>query len=109
MKITLIESKLVKREFGMTGTIAVVDHPKHGRLLIVDGYGGEYKLRGGMVRWEHGMVAKLLPGDTLTTLSTPWNDWYLVLDAILLGLDESRPLQKWTGDMVSKLAKSAGL
>lgn len=52
--ITVVESRTVERDYGFNGTEAVLDHPKHGRVLLCDGYGGENTLAGGAVRWSHG-------------------------------------------------------
>ena len=47
MEITLIEQRKVECEYQFTGTDAIIDHPKYGRLFICDGFGGMDELRGG--------------------------------------------------------------
>lgn len=109
MKAQLIESRDVERDYGFTGCEAIVDHPTLGRILIVDGYGGENTPSGGCVRWRHGSIYQLLPDDDLDTLEDGrWNDSMSQLDAILYGIDESRPLH--TGSVsILHIAKSVGL
>ena len=97
------------REYGMGGMIAIVDHPAHGRLLIADGYGGEDQIRGGAVRWEHGMVAQLQPGDTLAHLDADWNGKVTLMDAVRHGHDDSRPVLDWHGRAIAALARAAKL
>lgn len=109
MTTKLIESESVERDYGFAGTIAIVEHSTHGRLLIQDGY-GEMDLRGGMVRWEHGMVIKLQPADTIESLradmgKVPVSDW----ERMVHGYDDARPVLGWDGRMVAAIAKSAGL
>ena len=110
MKTQLIEMENVGREYGFDGTQAIVDHPEHGRLLLTDGFGGMGDLRGGAVRWEHGLVVKLLPGDTLDGLrDAPWNEFCDTFDAVIKGYDDSRPVLNWHGPVVAALAAQAGL
>lgn len=101
----LVEKAEVEREYGLRGTVAVVDHVKFGRLLIADGYGGEHELCGGAVRWKHGEVIKLKPGDTLAQLQSSTKDWV----AMRCGHDQERPLLYWTGYHLERLAKDLGL
>ena len=68
-KTTLIETTRVEADYGMLCTIAIVEHPKHGRLFIREGYGGEDSLAGGAIRWKHGIAIRIQPGDTLLTIS----------------------------------------
>jgi len=104
----IIEKIDVERDYGLIGTALVIDHEKHGRLLLNDGFGGIDTPAGGAVRWRHGMAVKLLPSDTIESLqSTPWNDYASTYDAVLAGHDKNRPVLDWTGDMVERLAKFA--
>lgn len=106
----LIEWENVGREYGFDGTQAIIDHPEHGRLLIVDGYGGQDSLSGGSVRWRHGMAIKLQASDTLDSLrEAPWNDFVNLIDGVLAGYDDSRPVLDWYGSVIESLAKQAGL
>jgi hypothetical protein len=109
-KATIVDVESVERDYGFAGTIAVIDHADHGRLLIMDGYGGERSLSGGAVRWVHGSVFKLQPADTLDSLRNEvWNDGMTLLEAVQHSLDTTRPLLDWKGTMVAACAKSAGL
>lgn len=106
----LIEKREVTRDYGFDGIDAIVDHPTHGRLLIMDGFGGTDTLKGGAVRWEHGMAIKLQDGDTIDGLiNGEWNDYTTLMGAVIAGHDDSRPILEWDGDMVESVAKSVGL
>ncbi len=109
MKSVVIETRAVEREYGYPGVEAIVDHPQHGRLLVIDGFGGKDSLRGGAVRFEHGRVCKLLPEDTFEALDAEWNEYTSVMDAVTSGHDSDRPLLDWDGMAVAGLAKSCGL
>ena len=106
----VIETETVDRDYGMHGTNAIIDHPRHGRLLLRDGFGGMDDLRGGAVRWEHGIAVQLQPTDTLASLRAG-NDYEhaTAFERVVKGYDDSRPVLDWTGDMVAQVAKSAGL
>lgn len=108
----LIERKSIEHDHGLAGTLAIVDHPKHDRVLMVDGFGGTDTLAGGAVRWRHGAVYKLRHGDTLAMLEgANFNDNLTCLDAILASADKTRPLisGKWGGFIIENMAKSVGL
>lgn len=108
--IKIIEERSVEMDYGFRGTWAVIDHPKHGRLLLCQGYGGETSLQGGGVRWRHGLILKLQPGDTIGSLEAlPWNDEMATLVAARHGYDPDRPLMEWNGHVVAAIAKAAGL
>ena len=110
MPVTLIEKQTVLLEYGFKGTLAIVDHPVLGRLLLTDGYGGENTPRGGAVRWEHGRVAQLQPGDTLESLRADnWNRITRLLNAVINGYDDTRPLKNWNGLAIEQIAQQAGL
>jgi hypothetical protein len=106
---TIIEKRKVERDFGFLGTDAIIDHEKHGRLLIRDGYGGENGMQGGAVRFQHGMVVKLCTSDTFADLDKDWNEFTSVFDAVVNGYDTARPIKDWDGKMITKLAESLGL
>jgi hypothetical protein len=102
----------VERDYGMPGTIAIVDLPKGTRLLIEDAFGGIDTLQGGAVRWKHGFAAVLQPGDTLESLrkidpSYAFDVSYY--EATKNGLDDTRPLLTWEGYVIENIAKSVGL
>ena len=105
MTVTLIEKQTVLLEYGFKGTLAIVESPLLGKLLIADGYGGENTPRGGAVRWEHGRVAQLQPGDTLESLRADTHS----LSSVLNGYDYTRPLKNWDGWAIENVAKQAGL
>ena len=109
-KINVIETRSVKRDYGFRGTEAIIDHPKHGRLLVVDGYGGTDSPRGGCVRWEHGKVIRLRDDDTCDDLeTTKWNSQMSVLEAVLAGYDDTRPALLYHSKDMEELATTAGL
>jgi len=109
-KAQLIEKESVGREYGFDGMHAIIDHPIHGRLWIMDGFGGVDTLKGGAVRWAHGMAVKLQPGDTLQSLKeTPWNDYCALGDAVINAYDDTRPVLNWHGKVIQNLAAQTGL
>lgn len=109
-RIAIIEKSSVERDYGFIGTIAVVDHPTYGRLLVEDGFGGQSELRGGMVRWEHGSVYKLQHGDTIESLeSERWDDGMTRLQVVRACRDASRPMLCVHGITADSIAKQAGL
>jgi len=89
----LIESETVERDYGTSGTNAILEQPNGDRYLICDGFGGIDTLEGGCVRWKHGTAYRLQSGDTLESLrSTEWNEHVSLFDAVINGYDESRPV-----------------
>lgn len=108
--VTLIESQEVERDYGMRGCIAIVQHHKHGRILLSDGFGGMGTLAGGAVRWRHGFAAKLKDGDTIDSLfDTDWNDAMCLMSAVRAGIDPDRPMLEWEGHHIKQAAEAAGL
>lgn len=104
----LIEHECVERQYGFGGMNAIVETDEGKRFLICDGFGGIDNLRGGAVRWEHGMAIHLQPDDTLDSLRTDmWNEHTSHLDAVIHGYDNSRPL--FVGLDPTNLAKSVCL
>ena len=104
--IAIIEQRTAERDYQFAGVDAIISHPMHGRLLICDGFGGMGELRGGAVRWEHGIAIKLHNDDTLDDL---YADNYRILARAISGGDDSRPIMPWTGTTISALARNAGL
>jgi hypothetical protein len=102
-KATLIETQATVRDYGFTGTLAIVDTADHGRILIEDGFGGMDSIEGGCVRWKHGSAYQLQPGDTFASLGQNG------LAAVIQQCDESRPYLQWSGHVVASVAKSLGL
>lgn len=105
-QIIIVERRQVEREYGFTGVEAIIDHDRHGRLLICDGFGGIDSLRGGAVRFEHGLVIKLHADDTLESLH---DNASAIMDRALSGYDDSRPVLEWDGQKIAWLAQSLGL
>lgn len=109
-KITLIERRDVKRNYGFAGTEAVIDHPTHGRMLLCDGFGGIDSISGGTVRWAHGMAIKLHDGDTFETLDgAQWTNDVTLMQATQHGYDDTRPVLDWDGLAIARAAAAAGL
>lgn len=106
MTTAVIEQRATERDYQFPGIDAIISHPTHGRLLICDGFGGMGELRGGAVRWEHGIAIKLHNDDTLDTL---YADNYCILDRAISGRDDSRPIMPWSGSIIATLARDAGL
>ncbi len=104
----IIERANVVRDYGFRGVEAIIETPQHGRVYIADGYGGQDDLRGGAVRWAHGLALKLQPGDTLASLQAPdsWNEGTTILSAAINGYDTTRPLLRGN---VGMMADQAGL
>ncbi len=107
----LIESRNVERDYGFGGVEAIVEHPKYGRMLIRDGFGGKDSLSGGAVRWRHGAANKLHVGDTFQSLdSGRWNEHVSLMEAVLKGADNTRPIVTELGELaLARMAGSLGL
>lgn len=111
-KNVLVDSITWEGDYGFERTAAIIDHKKHGRILITDGFGGMDQLCGGMVRWSHGMAIKLQPMDaSIDELENKmWNYHMTLLEAILAGQDETRPILLNIHPMaLGNIAKSVGL
>jgi len=90
--------------YGQTTTEAIIDHPKHGRLYLIQGYGGEGTIAGAAPRWRHGAVCRVLGTDTLESLRGDANEYTSVINVALAGHDPDRPLLDWTGHMIKRCA-----
>ena len=108
-KATIVQQRSVEREYGYQGIEAIIDHKTHGRLFICDGFGGIDYLRGGAVRFYHGIVCKLHAEDDFESIDADWNEFVTVRTAIVNMYDDSRPVLDWSGRAVAGLAKSCGL
>jgi hypothetical protein len=104
-KITLIERDCTEADYGMMADMAIVEHPKHGRLFIREGYGGEDSLAGGSVRWRHGIACRIQPGDTLESLRSDPQGY---LD-LVQGHDPARPVLTLDGRELERIAEATGL
>lgn len=106
----LIETGELEAEYGYTCTVAVIDHHEHGRLLLMQGFGGMDSVEGGAVRWRHGMAVKIHDDDTLDGLgSERWNAETTLYQAVVNGHDNSRPVMEWDGFVVERIASTVGL
>ena len=113
-KSSLIETQDVERDYGFSGTRAIVDTADHGRILIEDGFGGMDGIEGGCVRWKHGSAYQLQPGDTFDSLEEEWGTQCCGapisgLDAVIQQCDDTRLYLQWSGYIVASIAKSLGL
>lgn len=109
LRSVLAEVITVEAEYGLEETLAIVDHHKHGRIMIKQSFGGVDSLQGGAVRWSHGVAVKLRSNDTFADLDADWNSYCSILDAVLNGHDDTRPVFEWDGCMVEQVARSVGL
>lgn len=105
----LIEKETVERDYGFTGTNAIIEH--NGELwLICDGFGGQDSLEGGCVRWKHGMAYRLQAGDTIVSLHAgEWNETTDHWTALVNGYDDDRPMMMVNGYAIESIAKKLGL
>lgn len=109
-KVTIIERRNVERDYGFSGTEAIIDHPANGRMLLCDGFGGIDTLAGGVVRWTHGIAIKLQDSDTFETLDgAPWTNGVTLMQAVQKGYDDTRPVLDWDGLAIARAAAAAGL
>ncbi len=110
IETTIVEATTYEAEYGFTGHKAIIDHPKHGRLLITTGFGGMDTMAGGSVGWDHGGVYQLKPGDTFESLNTTeWNEFTSLYGAVVASYDDSRPLLNWSSYAITAIAESVGL
>lgn len=108
--LQVIESEQYEAEYEMKATRAIIEHPKHGRILLAQGFGGLDDICGGAIRWRHGIAVQLQPGDTLHSLrSCEWNDTTSLYLAVVQGYDASRPILEWSGKKITSQARIAGL
>ena len=111
----LVEKRTYKGVYDFDQTEAIVDHPKLGRILIRQGYGGVDQIIGGAIRWIHGDAYKLHPGDTLEKLDGPsnykreWGDPITIYEQIMDQDDNSRPFCSLWGRPLELVAELVGL
>lgn len=108
---TVVEQYTRSGQYDMPRNLAIIDHPTHGRLLLVQGFGGMGSPSGGAYRWRHGLVARVCPGDTIDGLrSEPWAEGVSVMDALLHGESGTgRELLDWPGYAIETFAAACGL
>jgi hypothetical protein len=108
-KPTIVEQEQHDGPYGFEVTTAIIEHPKDGRLLLRQGYGGVDTPVGGAVRWQHGIAVQLLPNDTLAILHADAIVGTTVMQMACTANDPQRPVLTWPGYIVRSVARSAGL
>lgn len=108
MEIKVIESAVRDGAYDMRYVEAIIQHPKHRRLYLCEGWGGG-NLKGEAYRWKHGVVAKLEGGDTLESLGEPVNDAFYTLREDITTFGNMRQVFTWSGNAVEALADACGL
>lgn len=99
-KSKLLDFERRKTIYDFVQTRAIVQTPK-GRLYIQQGFGGINQLRGGAVRWVHGLAVRI--PDTLETLSE--------LDSSVgfSTIENEYEVLNWDGRVIEAIAKMLGL
>jgi len=64
---TLIEYDYQRSAYGRKQSRAIVQHHEHGRLLLVEGFGGTRTIEGGAYRWK-ASTTKIQTGFQILTL-----------------------------------------
>lgn len=108
---TLVEADDYSGAYDMRCTYALIDTAKHGRLLIVEGFGGMDSLSGGAYRWRHGEAYRVAADATLEGLREA-DSAYRGGDGTRLGDYTHGPEaagEVWPGAAIAALAKAAGL
>ena len=107
---TIVERRSRSGIYDLTAQEMIVDHPKFGRVLIIEGFGGN-ELQGQAYRWRHGMAVALHADDSFAGIDKI-DDRKVLPDTFLglamLGDDQSRPILNWSGRQIEKLAQEAG-
>lgn len=106
-KSKIIEKSSDSGAYDILCDSVIVDHPKHGRILITEGYGGD-SLNGYTYRWRHGTAVKLKPDDTFDTLKKEIEDMESAIECVVYVMDIRDDLA-WDGKHIAKLAESLGL
>lgn len=106
--VKIIEYRNSKGMYDLNCQRMIIEHEKHGRLLLSEAFGGMDSLEGGQYRWSQGTVNKLKPEDTFESLeNAEWNENTSVYDAAIHGYDKSRPVLDWDGHIITAIAKKA--
>ena len=104
----IIEKRTVKGAYDLDQDQMILDHPEHGRLLLIEGFGGMDSPIGGMYRWIHGTTIQLQSADTFESLDKGgWNYFINLFGAVINGYDPDRPVLNWSGNMINSCATSA--
>lgn len=104
MKSIIIEKRVVECEYAIKGVEAIIDHKTLGRIFVCKGFGGLGELRGGAMRWEHGIAIKLRSSDTFAELEKE--------DALYNakhGYGQDREVMQLDGLHLEKIARSVGI
>jgi hypothetical protein len=101
-KNAIIESDSRSGAYEMRQQRAIIQHHTHGRLLLVEGFGGMNSVEGGMYRWKHGSAYKIEEADTLESIFSKHTE------SEFSDYDSMIPLE-WSGNIIAKVTQSAGL
>lgn len=108
-KAIIISQRDIKHDYDTVGTEYIINHPKHGLILLTTGFGGIDTPSGGAVRFRHGMVISLRLGDNFDSFNRLWNDTTSNYLAMTQGYDDARSVLNWSSAMIENLAKSLDL
>lgn len=114
-KATLIEERAVKGAYDMSYTEAIVDHPKHGRIYISEGWGSD-KLGSECYRWSHGWIISIPADADFAWLDgdSRWEDCGIEITRLAalreaLAVDGCELMHWFNGWAIRQLAESVGL
>ena len=110
MKTRLIEKNIFDGAYGFSVIEAIIESEKYGKLLIMQGYGGEGTMAGGAMRWRHGMAIKLEESDTIGSLNEPGGeDGLSRLERTVGGFGGDLDILELNGKSIIALSASAGV
>ena len=99
---TLIETDTRRGAYDFRQTRAIIQHHSLGRLLLVEGFGGQDSLSGGAYRWRHGTVYKIDASATLQSLfDESTESGFCDVDGLYA--------EEFSSAIIEKIAFSAGL
>lgn len=108
-KIKIVESRTLRGAYNIPYDEMIVDHPKHGRLYLSEGFGGG-TCEGQTYRWRHGFAAKIKSDDTFADLDRYQSDEDPMPIRIALAggyPTPGRELLDWDGFIVKRVAFAA--
>lgn len=97
----LIETTVIPNSVGSFRLI-LAEHPRYGRVLLIEGFGGLDSLHGGAWRFRHGRAFQVEPSDTLAYL------WDTMPRPPFVRNFERRDLLNWSGSAIQRIAKTMG-
>jgi len=101
-KNKLIDSDSRRGAYHMIQARAIIQHHSHGRLLLVEGFGGTDTLEGGCYRWKHGTCYKISETDTLESLFDECNETgFSDVDGLYA--------EEFSGKIINRIAESVGI